>query len=186
MVKSIRTYAPAHARIYDSWRPLPAWRCLSCAARALLLEFMCDYRPTLGNNGRLQMSVRRAAEAINVGKDTATKALVELEIAGWITVEKVGGFGRRNRPSEFALTMFANDETAMPASFAFKTFELEQPTPRARRTSVRLQGHGGADLRTRPPAYKDTKPKKGEAVQLSDALRNSLAFKGLKQAGGLG
>jgi hypothetical protein len=142
----------------------------------LLLEFLCDYRPTLANNGRLQMSVRRAADALNVGKETAANALVELEIAGWITVERLGAFGRRNAPTEYALTMYPNDVTATPASFAFETFEPAERSPRARRSSVRLQGHGGPDSRTQPSGYRDTEPKKYGPVQVSDALRNSSTF----------
>ena len=140
---------------------------------------MCDYRPALANNGRLKMSVRRAASALNVGKDTATAALLELEIAGWITVEKLGSFGRRNVPNEYALTMYANDVNSTLASFAFEHFEPDALPRRARRSCVRLQGHGGPDSGTRPSVYKDTKPQKYGPVQVSDVLRNSPAFKGL-------
>jgi hypothetical protein len=65
-----------HARIYAHWRAYPAWRALSLAARALLVEILLEYRP--GSNGRLQWSCRKAAKAIGVSKDRAARALGSL------------------------------------------------------------------------------------------------------------
>ena len=190
MAHSPSNHAPAHARIYDKWRALPAWRGLSCAARALLIEFLCDYRPPSAsresNNGRLPMSVRRAASALNVGKETAAAALIELEIAGWLTVGRLGNFGRRNQPSEFGVTMYDNPVTATPATFAFEHFEPAEPMRRARPATVRPQVHHSPDSGTRPSGTKDTKPKKYGPVQVSDALRNSPAFKRLGDGAGRG
>ena len=182
MAHSPSNYAPAHARIYDKWRALPSWRCLSCAARALLIEFMCDYRPALANNGRLQMSVRRAASGLNVGKDTATAALLELEIAGWITVEKLGSFGRRNTPTEYALTMFPNDANATLASFDFERFEPMETKGWARRSSVRPQVGRGPGSFALPQDRREAKPSKYGPVQVSDALLKSPVLNGQRKA----
>jgi hypothetical protein len=109
-----------HARVYSHWRRYAAWATMSLVARALLVELLLEYRP--GANGRLAWSCRRAAKAVGVSKDRAARALIELEMKGWLTVERVGGFGRRNLPAEYALAMYANDVTGAPASFAFEAW----------------------------------------------------------------
>src|SRR6516164_7231509 len=101
-----------HARIYAHWRVYPAWRNLSLAARALLVEIMLEYRP--GFNGLLEWSCRKAARAIGVSKDTAASALTQLELLGWLNVERLARFGKSNAPACYALTMFANDVTGEP------------------------------------------------------------------------
>jgi hypothetical protein len=55
-----------------------------------LVEILMENRP--GLNGRLEWSCRKAAHAIGVSKDTAARALTQLELLGWITVERLGGF----------------------------------------------------------------------------------------------
>jgi len=67
----------------------PAYRHLSVYGRALLIEFRLLYNAH--NNGKIIMSVRQAAKALNCCKDTASKALQELQDKGWIR-EQVKGF----------------------------------------------------------------------------------------------
>ena len=148
-----------HARVYAHWRQFPAWALLSLVARALLVEILMEYRP--GANGRLAWSCRKAARSISVSKDRAARALIELEMKGWLTVERVANFGRRNLPAEYALTMYANDVNGAPASFAFEAWNpAGLPAPIAcpcrasgtrrshfRDTAVAPEGHGDADQR---------------------------------------
>ena len=77
-----------HARIYSAWMELAAWRGASLAARVLLVEMLTRYRPD--NNGNLEWSIRRVADALGVSKSTASAALKELETIGWIDVMRVG------------------------------------------------------------------------------------------------
>lgn len=118
MAKAMNLRDRAHARIYAHWRQYPAWRALSLASRALLVEILMEYRP--GLNGRLEWSCRKAGQTINVSKDRAARALTQLELLGWLKVERISNFGRRNTPAHYALTMFANDVTGDPPSFAFE------------------------------------------------------------------
>jgi hypothetical protein len=48
-------------------------------------------------------------------------------LLGWLKVERVARFGRRNAPARYALTMFENDETGEPPSFAFEHIDLSSP-----------------------------------------------------------
>ena len=67
-----------------------AYRALSCYARALLLEIRKRYDRT--NNGKISMAVREAAALLNCHKDTAAKALLELQEKGWICATQKGRF----------------------------------------------------------------------------------------------
>src|SRR5271155_4130398 len=125
MAKATNLRDRAHARIYAHWRQYPAWQILSLAARALLTEILLEYRP--GSNGRLEWSCRKAGRAVGISKDSAARALTELESLGWLKVERVALFGRRNTPASYALTMYANDVTGDPASFAFEHIDPANP-----------------------------------------------------------
>lgn len=163
----------SHARIYSHWRELPAWHAMSLAAKVLLLEMMMDYRPGLENNGYLRWSLRRVAATINVGKATAATALEELEACGWITCERIGGFGRSNAGSEFGLTMFLNNRTGHLPTFGFERWEPAPGIIRARRSRVRPGGQDCPVRGTHLSGKGDTRPKLRGPVSLSDALRKS-------------
>jgi hypothetical protein len=98
-----------------------------------------EYHP--GQNGRLKRSCRKVGQAIGVSKDRAARALTQLECLGWLKVERLAKFGRRNAPAHYALTMFANDETGDPASFAFEHIDPDNPFLGSFR--VAPQGHSG-------------------------------------------
>jgi len=64
------------------------------------------------NNGRIVMAVRTLSKLIPCSKDTASRALNELELAGFIDVMKIGAFARKERhASEYRLTCFRCDVT---------------------------------------------------------------------------
>ncbi len=81
---------PRFVRMYHWEMDCAAYRALSCYARALLLEIRKRYNRT--NNGKISMAVREAATALNCHKDTAAKALQELQDKGWIRVTQKGSF----------------------------------------------------------------------------------------------
>lgn len=130
---------PAHARIHQSWLDLPTWRALSLAARCLLVEMLAENRKE--KNGFLAWPIRRAAERLNVSKATGARALIELERNGWITVSTVSAFGGRAKPATYAVTMFLNDVTGEPASFAFEHLPGE-PSRKSRKRTAAEQSHG--------------------------------------------
>lgn len=177
MAKSYRAADRSHARLYSHWRDLPAWRSLSLAARALLIEMMWDYRPDPGNNGYLKWPLRRAAKVLGCSKDTAAIALEELEACGWITCERIGGPGRRNGPSEYAVTMFFNHRAGHLATFAFERWEPSPAVIRARRSRVQPGGQSCPARRTDLSAPKDTRPKLNGPLQLSEAVLKTRIFK---------
>lgn len=107
----------AHARIYCHWLQLDAYRCLSCQARALLVEILAEYRP--GTNGMLSWPVRKAAAVLGVSKSTAASCLIQLERNGWVKVTRISAFGGRASPAQYRLTMFVCDVTCEPPTDAF-------------------------------------------------------------------
>lgn len=167
-----------HARVYAHWRNLPAWALLSLVARSLLVEILMEYRP--GANGRLAWSCRKAARSICVSKDRAARALIELEMKGWLTVERVANFGRRNLPAEYALTMYANDVTGAPASFAFEAW-APTGSPLQSLARVAPAGHDGRISGTRPSRQRDTAKDSDAPLLLSDAALKAIRSKGVSR-----
>ncbi len=95
-----------HVRLYWWLLDCPAYRNLSCYGRALLIEFI--YRHNGENNGAVIMSVREAAERLDVALNTASKALAELQDKGFIRLAKAGSFNlKRRHATEWTLTMFS-------------------------------------------------------------------------------
>lgn len=170
-----------HARLYAHWRDYPAWKYLSPAARSLLIEILMDYRP--GKNGYLRWSLRRAAEAANIGKASAATALEELEACGWITCERIGGLGRGKGGSEYALTMFHNDRTGHLPTHAFERWELSAHVIRARRSSVnvRPEGHSCPVRGTHLSGQRDTSRPWQGLPHVSEGLKNTRIGKELAE-----
>ena len=72
----------------------PAWRSLSGAAVKLWLELHCRFNG--GNNGKLHLSMREAADVLGLGKATVQRAYQELLDKGFIALEAPGNwYGRR-------------------------------------------------------------------------------------------
>lgn len=66
-----------------------AWRSLSTTAQALYPWLKLEWRgPRANNNGKISLSVRQAADAMGISKDTAAKAFQELQAKGFIVCKK--------------------------------------------------------------------------------------------------
>src|SRR5262245_5527409 len=85
---------PRFAQLPHYMIDCPAWRSLSFVAVAAFVQLARLYNGT--NNGQLGMAVRTLAERLGCGKSTASRALEELETKGFIGVQKVGLYGRRD------------------------------------------------------------------------------------------
>ncbi len=72
-----------------------AWKSLSRGARCLLIEVW--QRHNGQNNGRISYSVREAAAALNVSKNTAAKWFSELEEKGFLRARQRGSFDYKLR-----------------------------------------------------------------------------------------
>jgi DNA-binding transcriptional MocR family regulator len=84
---------PRFIQFYDWELGCPAYRHLSVYGRALLIEFRIAYNGY--NNGEIVMSVRQGAKLIGCNKDTAAKAIKELEEKGWIRLMEKGRFDQK-------------------------------------------------------------------------------------------
>lgn len=79
-----------HVRLHYWLLNSLAYKSLSVCARALLVEFYQRYNG--GNNGDIALSVRYAANQLNVAPGTALKAIRQLEDRGFICVKQRGAF----------------------------------------------------------------------------------------------
>lgn len=84
-----------HVRLYRWMTDSEAWQDLSAGGRALLVVLYGLYNGE--NNGALFLSVRDAAKATRVTKDTAARYFAELAGHGFIRAKSVGSFNRKNR-----------------------------------------------------------------------------------------
>ncbi|MDX9989013.1 hypothetical protein [Thiothrix unzii] len=91
-----------HLRLYDSLLDSPAYLDLKPPARALLIEFLRIYRPSI--NGRLSISTREATERLNVTEPVALKAYYELAEHGFIRLKNHESWIDR-KAREWELTM---------------------------------------------------------------------------------
>jgi hypothetical protein len=107
-----------HARIYRQWMDLPAWTTLTAVAQSLIVNLMTRYRPHEPN--QFEISDRTATTLVRCSRNTASKALVELEDRGWLRVIRVGRMRgpKAKRASIYTLTAFAG-EPAKPATKDF-------------------------------------------------------------------
>jgi Helix-turn-helix domain len=119
-----------HVRLYGRHMGSPAWRSLSPVARCLYVELKLLYVGT--NNGRLFLSVRMAAERINVSKTTAGLAFKELEDRGFIRLAKPSSFNmkaaaRRGDAACWLLTEYPEGDRAGAGSLDFMRWRPVKP-----------------------------------------------------------
>jgi hypothetical protein len=120
-----------------------AWHQLSLPARAAYIELARLYNGV--NNGMIIMSVRTLAVLVPCNKDTAGRALTELELAGFIKPTKIGTFHRKQRhATKYRLTCYRDDRTGelptkdfYPAKRQAARSEIFGQTVRTNRTDDR-------------------------------------------------
>jgi len=99
-----------------------AWRALSPVARAMFIELLALYNGS--NSGRIAMSARTGAERVGCSKDTASRALAELQRYGFLELSIQGAFHRKTpHASEWRLTLYHCDRTGEQSSKAFMRME---------------------------------------------------------------
>jgi DNA-binding transcriptional MocR family regulator len=107
MAKKSKNTELSHVRIHRYMMKTAAWQNLSAVARALYVEVANRYFGS--NNGQIAHSVRQAASALKVSKDTANRAFEELQKRGFIAVQRKTGFNlkeRKGQATEWRLTEF--------------------------------------------------------------------------------
>lgn len=114
MSKSYRPYGKSGTRkgrfvlFHDDMLNSPAFRSLSCQAKCALISLKQRFYGT--NNGQISLSCRECATQNKMSRNTAHRALKELEEKGFIQTTSTGWFGTR-QASTYRLTMDANKNT---------------------------------------------------------------------------
>jgi hypothetical protein len=114
---------PSHVRIHAWVMRTTAWQSLTPKARVVLVEIAARYFGT--NNGRIALSVRDAAEACNINKDTAGKAFQELIAKGFLVCKTPGGFTLKMRHATEWLWTEHRDDVSL--ALPLKTFVHWRP-----------------------------------------------------------
>jgi DNA-binding transcriptional MocR family regulator len=111
-----------HVRLMEFMLASEAWQSLDPVARALYIEISRRYRGPNSNNGKIPYSVREAATALNVHRNTANRAFHHLEERGFVVAKKRSGFNvKGRRATEWLLTEFP-DDTQTGTNIATKNF----------------------------------------------------------------
>src|SRR5262245_46445011 len=113
-MKKKRATTERFVRLTHDMMECQAWRSLDGNARAIYIELAKLYFGT--NNGRIGFSVRQAAHAINVSKDTAARAVRHLQERGFIVATAKGCFDGKRQATRWRLTELKCDLTGQPAS----------------------------------------------------------------------
>ena len=109
-------YDARHVRLYHWLYNSPAWKSLTPQQRAVYLELECRHNGS--NNGDIRLSVREAAEACHIGKDTAARCLELLQERGFIRCAQKGAFSWKKRhASLWALTAWPTDDATATKDF---------------------------------------------------------------------
>jgi hypothetical protein len=128
-----------HARIYSEWMDLPAWNTLTPVAQALLVNIMTRYRPLDAN--AFEISDRTAATLVRASRNTAAKALADLEDRGWLRVVHVGRIWgpKAKRASIYSLTMWPGEVGEPPTKnyLAWRPDPVQRLKPKPSTAQVR-------------------------------------------------
>ncbi len=99
----------------------PAWRALGGPAVKVYFELRARFNG--GNNGQLTLSLDEGARLLGIGKATVGRALIELQVKGFIVMTKRGRwYGRQ--ATEYAVT--DKPVNGLPATNAWKHWRPEK------------------------------------------------------------
>lgn len=110
-----------HVRLYEYLARSQAWRRLSSNARSAWLEIGLIYNGC--NNGKLAVSCRMLGEGMGVGKDAASRAILELENAGFLKRVKASSFSQKKHAAEYRLTHLRCDVTGEAPTHDYRRSE---------------------------------------------------------------
>lgn len=118
-----------HVRLYHSMMMTPAWRDLSCYARAGYIEMSIRCGGPRSNNGRIPYSVREMAANLGISPPTARRVFKDLKEHGFIIETRRGRYGRRRTyASEWRLTEFGCDVSDIPPTRDYMKWEGSTPS----------------------------------------------------------
>lgn len=119
-MKNKRATSERFVRLPVRMMQTEAWQSLDGNARAIYVELAMLYYGIGTNNGQIGLSVRQAAKAIHVSKDTAARAMSHLQDRGFIVATSKGQFVQKRQATRWRLTEFRCDVTGQPASRDFE------------------------------------------------------------------
>lgn len=131
-----------HIRLYHWMRDSPAWKATTPEERAIYVELKGLFNG--GNNGRIDLSCREAAERTNVHRNTAAKAFKGLEDKGFIKRAGGGalGFDGRGIASRWVLTEYGHGGQLPTKDFMrWQPGKNQNPVP-VKGQSVPVEGQG--------------------------------------------
>lgn len=77
-----------------SFLETPAWRALSCSAKAIYPFVKLEWHGSkFNNNGKIQLSIRQAAERVGIGVNAAMRAFHDLQAKGYLVITQMGALG---------------------------------------------------------------------------------------------
>ena len=130
--KSGRSIGSTRFLKLDHWiLKTPAWRSLPPSSRALYVELAQRFNGS--NNGEISMSVREAADLVNIAKDTAMKCFHELEAKGFVRRRVCGSFDwKLKHATTWILTGHPLGDQAATKDFARWVPEKSEVGPKSR------------------------------------------------------
>lgn len=115
-----------------------AWKHLTPVARCAYLELKLRYDGL--NNGAIGLGCRELAFALNMGRDTAARALQELQDKGFITKAKPSSFNTKNRTAtEWRITEETCHETGLLPTKEFMRWQPAKVAQSVRSDALRQQ-----------------------------------------------
>lgn len=147
----------------------PAWRALSANARAVYLELRDRFNGH--NNGMIGLGVREAAEATNMHKNTANRAIIELEQAGFLEPGTKGAFRQNGRrATEWLLTELPDDRTGHAALKTFMSRKIVSPSTGTISPSTGTQSRKAEG---KPPLRPSTRTEAAKKADLASLQRDT-------------
>lgn len=138
--KGRNKYAP-HIRLHRGLTNSPAWKSLSCEARALLIAVWARHNGQ--NIGEIAYSHREARLELRVGNAKVQKALQQLQDRGFLIARTKGSFGLKKRhATEWEITEEPCD--GMPAKKPYRNWPGIQTTVPKAGTDSSHSGNRGA------------------------------------------
>ena len=137
-MKKKRTTAERYVRLTHRMMQTKAWQSLDSNARAIYVELATIYCGN--NNGRIGLSARQAAQAIQVSTATAARAMIDLQDRGFIVATTKGRFDlKRHATDGGSPSSGATSPASQPLGTSRPGPPRHPPPPSPRRE--RREGH---------------------------------------------
>lgn len=135
MSKRGKVKGPPFIQLFRWVTSCAAWKALTPAERVLYLELRSRYNGH--NNGSIGLGCREAADAMNVGRDTANRAFGRLADLGFIEPTTLGQFRTNGRrATEWLLTELPDDRTGHKPIKTFMSWRAEAAVTRKKASPI--------------------------------------------------